>query len=290
MFSSERLQKIKKSVPRSSSVNCTSSSVKSMWMTRKVQGLVQWLEDFINKTGDYMPHKSEIHLCVGSLANLYKMYTRHCATYESEVSSYETLRRKFKAISHFVKIPKTKLFTRCDECDDWDEKIKAATTTLDKKVLEKKKADHLEWQFRERKVYYRHRYLAQTQPHEYACIMIDGMDQKKTNVPRYHSRLPKSCDGLEQLNVTIIGALLHGHTSLMHYMPNDFKKDANVTIQVLINALKSLKRQRRGKPWPHTLFLQLDGAGDNKNKHVLALLAHLVKANLFETVWSIDGV
>jgi hypothetical protein len=255
--------------------------------TVRCQTMVQWLEDFINKVGDYMPHKNEIHITVGSLKKLYSMYKRYCSTHLiTGVVSYETMRLKFQDVKDFVKIPKTKMFTRCDTCDDLDTKIKDSQNPKQKKVHELNKSTHLQWQFNEREVYYRHRYQAQKPNSDVACIIIDGMDQKKTNVPRYHTRLSKSCDNLEQLGVTIIGSLIHGHTPLMHYMPNDFKKDCNVTIQVLVNCIMAMKEERRlkGFKWPSTFYLQLDGVGDNKNKHVLAFLAHLVQAELFTQV------
>jgi len=251
----------------------------------KKQNMIEWLDGFINSTGDYMPHKSEIHLPVGSIACLYAHYNSYCATRDVvDTVSYETLRRAFQHVQEYVKIPKTKQFTKCDECVRLDNIVKQAKTKLEKKVAMKNKAAHTEWQTQERKAYYRHRFLAVSQPEEYACIIIDGMDQNKTNVPRFSRRLPKKCDNQEQLGCTIIGALVHGDEPVMHYMPNDFKKDCNLTIQVLLNCIRNLMKNRRGKPWPKTLFIQLDGAGDNKNKHLLSLVAHLVKIQLFTAV------
>jgi hypothetical protein len=257
---------------------------------QQTQTLVQWMENFINKTGDFMPHKCEIHLSVGSLKRWYDMYLNFCRTYTIHtVSSYETMRRKYKDMCDFVKIPKCKQFTRCDECDRLDEKIAKSKTPLEQKKWQILKNQHEDWQYAEREVYWKHRFLARRFPEKYMCLMIDGMDQKKTNVPRYFSRLPKSCDGLEQCTVTVIGAMMHKFRPLVHYMPNDFKKDCNVTIQILLNCLKDMKKLygEVGKRWPSTLFLQLDGAGDNKNKHVLSLLAHLVRIGMFDEVLTV---
>jgi len=259
-----------------------SGSLKSR---QKTQAMRQWLENYINDHGDYMPHKMEIHLSVGNVKNLHSMYALFCQKHDLKCPHYESMRRMFQSVANCVKLPKTKMFTKCDECIRLGKKIADAKTQTAKNAARIEKGSHLDWQAAERKVYYQHRHLAITCPEEYACVIIDGMDQQKTNVPRFSTRLPKSCDNLEQLGVTIIGSLIHGATPLMHYMPNDFKKDCNVTIQILVNSLKSLATQLVGKKWPHTLFLQLDGAGDNKNKHVMSFLAHLIKEGLFEKVF-----
>lgn len=252
----------------------------------KTQDMDQWLEEYIDATGDFMPHKSEIHLFVGSIMTLYDHYKRYCSTHQLDMVAYETLRVAFAKIADYVKIPKTKMFAKCDECERLKSAESKAQTPLQKEVARKDKLHHVNWQYEERRVYWQHRHIAKSKPDEYACIIIDGMDQQKTNMPRFSKSLPKSCDNLEQLGVTIIGSLIHGYTPLMHIMPNDFKKDCNVTIQVLLNSIRHLAKQRKGKLWPHTLFLQLDGAGDNKNKHLLSLLAHLVKAGIFQKVRS----
>ena len=251
----------------------------------KSADMEQWLEEFIDSTGDYMPHKSEIHLFVGSIKNLYDQYERYCRTHEIEfVVAMETLRVAFRSIGDYVKIPKTKLFAQCDECSRLTLAVQSAKTKTSKRAAVIEKGLHIDWQTQERKVYWHHRFLAKTRSNEYACIIIDGMDQQKTNLPRFSKRVPKTCDNLEQLGVTIVGSLIHGHSPMMHIMPNDFKKDCNVTIQVLLSTLRHLAKQRKGRPWPHTLFLQLDGAGDNKNKHLLSLLAHLVRLGIFKKV------
>ena len=85
-----------------------------------------WLEMFIHTAGDYMPHKSQIHLSVGSRRNLFRIYRRHCTTKNIAMVSYETLRRTFNSIGDYVKIPLTKQFTKCDECIRLDKALKKA--------------------------------------------------------------------------------------------------------------------------------------------------------------------
>ena len=121
----------------------------------KSQNLIGWLDLFIHETGDFMPHKSEIHLPVGSLQRLYQLYLRYCSTRlpdVAQVCSYETLRRKFKLVSEYVKIPSTKMFTKCDECTRLELlEAEAKTNTLRRHAIQLR-SRHNTWQFEERKV------------------------------------------------------------------------------------------------------------------------------------------
>ena len=56
----------------------------------------------------------------------------------------------------------------------------------------------------ERKKYYKHRERARNNPIKYTCIIIDGMDQSKTNVPQT-IKAAKSTQNLWRLRTHITG-------------------------------------------------------------------------------------
>ena len=60
----------------------------------------------------------------------------------------------------------------------------------------------------ERRKYYLHREKAQSQPEKYVTIIIDGMDQNKTNVPALLQET-KSTQNLYHLHTHLTGALVH---------------------------------------------------------------------------------
>jgi len=59
-----------------------------------------------------------------------------------------------------------------------------------------------------RKKHYLHREKARAQPEKYLTIMINGMDQSKTNVPLL-LREPKSVQHLYRLRTHLSGAIIH---------------------------------------------------------------------------------
>ena len=150
---------------------------------------------------------------------------------------------------------------------------------------------------KERQYYYGHRELAKRNKRECMSVIIDGMDQAKTNLPHF-SRERKCGHGLWKMryvNVTIFfvasnlkfvlyrthltGAISHGYGVHCYIDLLTWPHDANLVINVLVDVI--LKRQRL----PPVLYLQLDNtARENKNQYVMAFLAYLVQAGVFKEV------
>ena len=83
----------------------------------------------------------------------------------------------------------------------------------------------------------------------------------------------------QQLKVQVTGALTHGHGSYVYLQYGQYPSDSNLTITVLIKCLKEIS------PLPKVLYVQMDNCcGSNKNKYVLAFLAHLVQKGIFRKV------
>ena len=122
-------------------------------------------------------------------------------------------------------------------------------------------------------------------PNKYLTIIIDGMDQSKTNVPFLGQRT-KSTQNLWRLQSHITGVLVHTDSSwgkqvLAFVDLYQYPHDSNLTINILIRTLNELE-----KPLPPVLYLQLDNCfRENKNKFVMAFCALLVKFKFFSKVW-----
>ncbi len=136
----------------------------------------------------------------------------------------------------------------------------------------------------ERKTYYKHRQKARSQPQKYVTIIIDGMDQSKTNVP-YFSRRTKSTQNLWHLQTHITGALVHTQSPTgkkafafvdLYQYPHDSNLTLNVLLQLLLQSAEVL---------PSVLYLQLDNCfRENKNRFILAFCAALVQKKIFKKV------
>ena len=125
----------------------------------------------------------------------------------------------------------------------------------------------------ERQRYYANRQISIEKPREFLSIIIDGMDQNKTNVPRM-VRVPKSCQNIWNLRTHLTRALVHGRGSYRYFDFQQFPHDCNLTLtNTLVNLNGSI---------PRKLLLQFDNCvRENKNKYVMAFMAWLVEADFF---------
>ena len=129
------------------------------------------------------------------------------------------------------------------------------------------KADRLE--------YHTWRKKARDEPDKYMVIILDGMDQSKTDIPNHNTSETHT-----SLPVRVIGAIVHTARKLSYaYLVTDYTKETNTNLEVLRRTLDAQEAL------PPTLVLQLDNTWqENKNSHFFAFVAELVEAKVFERV------
>ena len=93
----------------------------------------------------------------------------------------------------------------------------------------------------ERQHYYTNRQLAIEKPKEVISIIIDGMDQNKTNVP-HMIRVPKSCQNSWNLRTHLTGNLVHGRGNYGYFDFLQWPHDCNLTITTMLQTLLQLDR------------------------------------------------
>ena len=96
-----------------------------------------------------------------------------------------------------------------------------------------------------------------------------------------YTRTPKlqAMSNKQQLKAQVTGVLTHGHGAFVYLQYGQFSGDSNLTITVLAKCLEKIS------PLPDVLYLQMDNcSGQNKNKYMLAFLAHLVHNQTFRKV------
>lgn len=139
----------------------------------------------------------------------------------------------------------------------------------------------------ERCKYYHHREKSRSELTKYLTIIIDGMDQNKTNVPHL-TQTTKSTQNLWRVRTHLTGALVHtkaekGKMVFAFFDLLQWPHDSNLTIAVLVAVLKQLCS--KFESFPDTLYLQLDNTSrENKNKYVMAFLAYLIQLRVFKKV------
>ncbi|XP_053381351.1 uncharacterized protein LOC123565970 [Mercenaria mercenaria] len=147
------------------------------------------------------------------------------------------------------------------------------------------KEEHNERQMMERKYYYGKREASRKNPASFLSLIVDGMDQSKTNLPHFTGRKPKSINGADLLKTHITGVINHGHGGFHTYVDvNEYPHDPNLTINII---LKTLKRtaQMHENTLPPVCYIQADNcARENKNRYVLAFCELLVAEKIFNEV------
>lgn len=128
--------------------------------------------------------------------------------------------------------------------------------------------------------------LSKAFPHLFLHMCIDGMDNKKTNLPHCHAALfSKDVDNVGmELQTKLLGGLVDGVAFFTFLTFPTYMHGTGLTWTGFMIMLDRLKAA--GRPIPPYLFLQLDNAGkDNKNQHAFAFLGYLVKLGVFKRIF-----
>ena len=106
----------------------------------------------------------------------------------------------------------------------------------------------------ERQRYRKNQLEASENPGGCLSLIIDGMDQNKTNIPSL-VRIPKSCQNLWTLRTHLTGVVVHGlgHHCLFDYL--QWPHDCNLTLTCILFILQEISKSR---VLPLKLYVQMD--------------------------------
>ena len=141
----------------------------------------------------------------------------------------------------------------------------------------------------ERKKYHSHREKSRTYPEKFLTLIIDGMDQSKTNLPNT-KLIAKSTSSLWRLRTHVTGTILHTKAScgkIVYCFVDlvEYPHDSNLTLTVISNVLIDFAKSNR---LPEVIYIQMDNTcRENKNKFVLTFCAALVQLEIFKKVSTI---
>jgi hypothetical protein len=145
---------------------------------------------------------------------------------------------------------------------------------------------HLKHQRCQRGKFYKHVQKGIERPDLYLSIIIDAMDQQKTQLPHAARFSKKTKDGVF-LKQKLVGAMVHGMGTWLYVSSPPVATGSNLTIHALLKTLVEVGNRRVASGmdrYPPTLYLQLDNANDNKSFALLALCDLLVTAGLFRKI------
>jgi hypothetical protein len=127
-------------------------------------------------------------------------------------------------------------FSKCSECTE-------TRNSVEKKKWQRRFDEHMVHQLSCRKLYYNWRIESDRSPLEVLCIIHDGMDNRKTALPRLRI-ITKGSSGLGQLPMTLTGMLTHGHGdgAYADFSTDFWPRDSNFTISSLASCICRLER------------------------------------------------
>jgi hypothetical protein len=197
--------------------------------------------------------------------------------------SYNWFKRIWQSTERFktMKILKNKPVSKCKECLAFRKKLMAAPVEEVPRIRRMRRI-HFEEVRAERRKYHLARTRAKGDPN-FLCIIIDGMDQKKTDVPGASGKRDR--DDRDVIKTRIVGAKVHGVGGFFYTLSPDVRHDANVTWTIILDVMEQLKTIDPVRSRAEELWIQMDNAGaDNKSKWSLTFGKALVEIGLFQKV------
>jgi hypothetical protein len=243
-----------------------------------------WLRMFSKAVGDKMPHEDVLVLPYRQINAIYEEYEDDMKFIGEDVASNSWFNIVF---NDFCNDNKTRLcrdtgtFVTCTVCDAYHARLRAATTPSERQQLKALRRKHLDKQRQQRELYYQHKLRAMMFPKKYLSIIVDGMDQKKTDCP-VMGRYVKDEAPLVQ---RIIGVKVHGLGNYVYVADESVPGGSNLILEVLNRTLLDLDAKGLLPTDPESVFyLQVDNCGENKNRTMFAYLTDLVRRGVFSKI------
>lgn len=247
--------------------------------TQSLSGIA-WLLNYAENFGEKLPNTCNIHLPPCSTkTHIYEtMVMESQADFPDPLSQSHFLRLWREEARH-IAIPKNCRFSKCNTCTLIKIKLGETKDPQKRKLLQEKRARHLRKQNLERQKYYKHQQKAKSYPNRYLSLIIDGMDQSKTQLPHF-VHASKFTSAMWRLRVHLVGVIVHGIGVYGFFDLFEYSHSTNLTLSVLLSVIYMLRESL-----PDVLYLQMDNcARENKNRYLLAFMAYLVEKGVFRKI------
>ena len=246
------------------------------------QQAIRWMEVYFSKQCEVMPTTGRLHLSDNfTRREVYQSYKDDMSSDVEPYIQYRHFNRLWRLQFNNVVIPRKVRMGVCSICASLKSMAKGGKSDVEIKNYKNLLKEHRESQALERTKAMHHRQKAFQSPEKYMCMIIDGMDQKKTCLPHFQ-RLPKDIGDECLVQMHLVGCLTYCQTirpQVFLTYPN-IHNDPNLTVTVMHRVLQS---------WsgilPPVLYVQLDNtARENKNSTVFGYLSMLVERGIFKKI------
>ncbi|CAM9955529.1 unnamed protein product, partial [Heterosigma akashiwo] len=251
--------------------------------TDKRMKFLVWLEEFAHEVADKLPDENAWVLPYRRFEGVYDEYKQdmYSANRHNEVCCYSYAIHIFNTEKEDIRLTRDKSnFARCKFCESLQRRILKAKTRKEREQLKDIRRRHVQKQRLEREAYYRNILWATKDRTKYLSIIIDGMDQQKTDIPVLSTKVSLT----SPLKNRVIGAKVHGIRNYTYIVDSTVKGGANLMVSILLDVLKDLEKDELLPFNDPTFFLQQDNCSENKNKTNFSFLDLLVHFRIFNRV------
>ena len=247
----------------------------------KKDEFIAWLQRYASSVGDYMPDEECVVLPYPKFEGVWLEYKQEKSNREEQnwLSYSYACRIFFEEISNIRLVRSKGSHVCCKVCTSYQMRILKAKTDHERTELKKLRMLHVEKQRQERLFYYANREKAIASPDKYLSIIIDGMDQSKTNIPLFSRKTSDRTWGNR-----LIGVKVHGIGNFIYVVDQHTPGGANLITEILRLTLLRLDAEGKLPYSDPTLYLQMDNCSENKNQVVFAFLTDLVARSIFDEI------
>lgn len=142
----------------------------------------------------------------------------------------------------FMKFRSASSHAQCTECIKHKSMIAGLSHHLRaRRVQQQMLYDHLQSQFRDRVCYWHLRGKSRARGLE-ICLIQDGMDQAKFQVPRHPMIRAKSLESFNRPKLHVAATICHGRHVAFYLSEPDVAKDSNTSCEMLMHSLNELAK------------------------------------------------
>ena len=254
-----------------------------------------WLISYSELNGQYAPDECTIVLPDWlTKASLFNIYVEESSGPHVSKSSFYRLfkekfgpRRKNKSLPH-IRISKYSTHSICAQCLAIRQFQKSCKTVAEFEYSKNLQAKHREVYGNARRKICEIEQSALSYPEDHLLIKIDGMDNRKSDLPRFLTN-SKQFANFQKLACHITGAIItSGHypkkeKQFFFVNHNQFEQGSNMIVTIVYHLLLDFLLEF--KRFPKKLHLNTDNcARENKNRFMFAFCDALVKLDIFHEV------
>ena len=254
-----------------------------------------WIKTFSELYGQSAPDQNTTVLPAWlTKATLFKLYQEECTPpFVKKSTFYQLFKDKFgymrcdKSLPH-IRISKYSTHSVCTQCVSLASYQRTCKTELEVEYCKKLKFQHKQCYGLARRRICELQQLAITYPEEHLFLSLDGMDNRKSDCPKFQQNA-KNFGNFQKLPSHITGAIVTSGfypekmKNFFYLNHNQYENGSNMVITIIYHLLHAFLQDH--KKFPKTLHLQTDNCGrENKNRYVFTFLSALVELGVFSTI------